>query len=174
MSLLRQLAGLQLREVEAIHQYFIRAQELVPRLHHAGEEFSETMFNAMVLNGLPQRYEHFVVQRHFVESDNPAENFVEQRKRLNNFEASRRQKDGVEEDQHVAMTAKNDSHQVGIHSSFESHPRKTFSKPSKSKSPRLCFVCNKPGHLAASCNKKDNAVFSICKAKGHLLSACKH
>ena len=39
-----------------------------------------------------------------------------------------------------------------------------------------CFVCNKPfnKHLAASCYKKDNAVCSICKAKGHLASACKH
>ena len=169
ISLMRQLARLQLREDEAIHQYFIRAQELVTRLHHAGEELSETLFNAMVLNGLPQRYEHFVVQ----ESFNPAENFVELRKRLTNFEESRRQRDDVEEDQRVAMSAKNASHQIGIHSSFKSHPRKTFSKPSNSKGPRLCFVCNKPGHLAASCYKKDNAVCSICKAKGHLASACK-
>ena len=35
-------------------------------------------------------------------------------------------------------------------------------------------MCNKAGHLSASCDKKDNAVCSICKAKGHLASACKH
>ena len=122
INLMRQFARLQLREDEAIHQYFIRAQELVNRLHHAGEEFSETLFNAMVLNGLPQRYEHFVVQ----ESFNPAENFVELRKRLTNFAESRRQRDDFEEDQHVAMSTKNASHQIGIHSSFKSHPRKIF------------------------------------------------
>ena len=147
---MRQLARLQLQEDKVIHQYFIRAQELVTRLHHAGEEPSETLFNAMVLNGLPQRYEHFVVE----ESFNPAENFVELRKRLANLEESRRQRDDVEEDQHVAMSAKNASHQFGIHSSFKSHHRKTFSKPSSSKGPRWCFVCNKRGHLAASCYKK--------------------
>ena len=92
ISLMRQLARLQLREDKAIHQYFIRAQELVTRLHHAGEELSETLFNAMVLNGLPQRHENFVVQ----ESFNPAENFVELRKRLTNFEESHRQRDDVE------------------------------------------------------------------------------
>ena len=126
----------------------------------------------MVLNGLPQRYEHFVVQ----ESFKPAENFVELRKRLNNFEESRRQSDGVEEDQHVAMSANNASHQIGIHSSFESHPRKTSSKPSSSKSPSLCLVCDKPGHLAASCYKRTTLYLArhICKAKGHLASACKH
>ena len=136
ISLLRQLARLKLREDEAIHQYFIRAQELVTRLHHAGEELSETLFNAMVLNGLPQQYEFFLVQ----ESFNPADNFVEMRKRLTNFEESRKQRDDVEEDRHVAMSAKNASHQIGIHYSFKSHPRKTFSKPSSSKGPRLCFV----------------------------------
>ena len=36
------------------------------------------------------------------------------------------------------------------------------------------MFCNKPGHLAASCYKKDNALSSICKAKGHLASAYKH
>ena len=127
ISLMRQLARLQLREDEAIHQYFIRAQEVVTRLH-AGEEFSETLFNAMVLNGLLQRYEHCVVQ----ESFNLAENFVELRKRLTNFLESRRQRDDVEEDQHVAMSAENASHQIGVHSSFKSHPRKTFSKPTSS------------------------------------------
>ena len=81
ISLMRQLARLQLREDEAIHQYFIRAQELVTRLHHTGEELSETLFNAVVLNGLPKRYQQFVVQ----ESFNPAEKFLELRKRLNNF-----------------------------------------------------------------------------------------
>ena len=140
ISLMRQLGRLQFREDKAIHQYFIRGQEMVTRLHHAGEEFSETLCNAMVLNGLPQRYKHLVVQ----ESFNPAENFKELRKRLTNFEENHRQRVDVEGDQQVAMSAKNASHQIGIHSSFKSHPRKTFSRPSSSKGSRFCFVCNKP------------------------------
>ena len=139
MSLMRQLSRLQLREDEAIHHNFIRAQQLFIRLHHAGEELSETLFNEMVLNGLPQRYEHFVVQ----ESFNPEENYVELRKRLTNFDKSLRHRDDVEEDQHVAMLAKNASHQIGIHSSFSSHRWKTYSKPSSSKSPRfVLYVTN--------------------------------
>ena len=38
----------------------------------------------------------------------------------------------------------------------------------------MCFAGNKPGNLAASCYKKENAVCSVCTAKGHLASACKH
>ena len=44
----------------------------------AGEAVSETLFNALVLDGLPMRYERFVIQ----ESLNPATNFTELRKRL--------------------------------------------------------------------------------------------
>ena len=102
ISLMRQLAKIQFREDETIHQNIIRAQELVSRLHHAGEDLSETLFNAMVWNSLPQRYELFLAQ----ESFNPAENFVELRKRLTNFEESRRQRDDEVEDQHVAMSVK--------------------------------------------------------------------
>ena len=69
---MRQLAKLQLREDKVIDQYFIRGQELLTRLQHAGEEPSERAVYAVVLNGLPQRYEHFVVQ----ESFKPAKNFV--------------------------------------------------------------------------------------------------
>ena len=55
ISLMRQLARLQLREDKAIHQFIIRAQELVTHWHHAGEELSETLFDAMVLSGLLQQ-----------------------------------------------------------------------------------------------------------------------
>ena len=73
VSVMRQLAGLQLKEDEEIHDYFIRAQELSTRLEHAGEHLSDPLLNAMVLPGLPERYEHFVVQECF----NPAGSFVE-------------------------------------------------------------------------------------------------
>ena len=108
INLMRHLIRLQLRGDDAIHQCFIRAQELVYRLHHAGEELSETLFNEMVLNGLPQCYEHFVLQ----ESLNPALNFVEIQCRI---EESRRQRDDLNEDQFVAMSAKKVSHQIALY-----------------------------------------------------------
>ena len=43
------------------------------QLTEAGEKISETLFNALVINGLPEKYEHFVVQQSF----NPASNFTE-------------------------------------------------------------------------------------------------
>ncbi len=78
VSLVCQISRLQLDENEKLSEYFIRAQKLMSRLTEAGEKISETLFNALVVNGLPEKYEHFVVQ----ESFNPAANFTELRTRL--------------------------------------------------------------------------------------------
>ena len=43
------------------------------RLTEAGEKIAETLFNALVVNGLPEKYEHFIVR----ESFNPAANLTE-------------------------------------------------------------------------------------------------
>ena len=93
-SLVRQLSRLQFGEEEKLHEYFIRSQELMSRLTEAGENMTETLFNALVINGLPERYEHFVVQ----ESFNPASTFTELRTRLQNYEDSRKQRKQPEVD----------------------------------------------------------------------------
>ena len=64
-SVMRQLARLYLKEDEGLHHCFIRAQKLLNRLLHLGEALSVQLFNAMILNGLPERFEHFVVQGSF-------------------------------------------------------------------------------------------------------------
>ena len=103
VNVMQQLARLQLKEDEALHNYFIRAQELSTRLEHAGGHLSKPLLNAMVLNGLPERYEHFVVQ----ESFNPAGSFVELRTRLMNYKENRILCEFVHDvDSHVAITSK--------------------------------------------------------------------
>ena len=89
--LVAQLARLQLEDSEDLDSFFIRGQELLTRLQEAGEAVSETLFNALVLNGLPMRYESFVIQ----ESFNPATKFTELRKRLQNFYESTVQRQGT-------------------------------------------------------------------------------
>ena len=86
VSLVGQLAKLRLGSTEKLDDYFVRSQELMTRLCEAGERISDTLFNALVINGLPEQYEHFVVQ----ESFQPATTFQELRTRLRNFEEARR------------------------------------------------------------------------------------
>ena len=71
------------------------------RLTEAGEKISETLFNALVVNGLPGKYEHFIEQ----ESFSPAANFTELRTRLPNFDDSRFQRNQVEEGSATAMNS---------------------------------------------------------------------
>ena len=151
VSLVRQISRLQLNENEKLSEYFIRAQELMSRLTEAGENISETLFNALVINGLPEKYEHFIVQ----ESFNPAANFTELRTRLQNYDDSRLQRSQAE-DSATAMHSGNTSGNKG---------------PSKPKED--CFVCGYPGHFAKQCSKRSSAFCSKCKKRGHLPKACR-
>ena len=63
VTLVAQLARLQLEDAEDLDSFFIRGQELLTRLQKAGEAVSETIFSVMVLNGLPMRYKRFVIQK---------------------------------------------------------------------------------------------------------------
>ena len=120
-----------------LDSFFIRGQELLTRLQEAGEAVSETLFNALVLNGLPMRYESFVIQ----ESFNPARNFTEWRKRLQNFHESTAQRHKGQSGS-VALAVKHD---------FKKGPKKGN-----------CFVCGIPGHLAKDCRRKETAQCSKC------------
>ena len=59
VNLVAELARLKLENDEDLDSFFIRRQELLKRLQDAGEAVSETLFNALVLNGLQMRYESF-------------------------------------------------------------------------------------------------------------------
>ena len=146
VTLVAQLARLQLEDPEDLDSFFIRGQELLTRLQEAGEAVSETLFNALVLNGLPMRYESFVIQEIF----NPAKNFTELR--LQNFHESTVQRHKGQSGS-VALAVKRD---------FKKGPRKGN-----------CFVCGIPGHFAKDCRKKETAQCNKCGEKGHLNRACK-
>ena len=148
VTLVAQLARLQLEDAEDLHSFFIRGQELLTRLQEAGEAVSERLFNALVLNGLPMRYESFVIQ----ESFNPATNFKEMRKTLQNFHESTAQRHKGQSGS-VALAVKRD---------FKKEPRKGNG-----------FMCEIPGHFAKECRRKETAQCSKCGEKGHLDRACK-
>ena len=61
VRLVGQLAKLRLGSEEDLDDYFVRSQELITRLSESGEAITDTLFNALVINGLPDSYQHLVV-----------------------------------------------------------------------------------------------------------------
>ena len=143
-----QLARLQLEDSEDLDNFFIGGQELLTRLQEAGEAVSETLFNALVLNYLPMRYESFVIQ----ESFNLATNFIELRKRLQNFHERTVQRHNGQSGS-VVLAVKLD---------FKKGPKRGN-----------CFVCGIPGHFTNDYRRKETQKCSKCGEKGHLDRACK-
>ena len=98
--LMAQLARLQLEESEDLDSFFDREQEMLTGLKEAGEVVLKTLFIALVLNGLPMRYESFVLQDNF----NPATNFSE----LRNFQERSTAQSHTGKSAAVALSVKRD------------------------------------------------------------------
>ena len=90
VSIVAQQARLKLTEGEDIQSFFIRAQEVDIPLQ-AGESLNPAIFNAMILNGLPEQCEHFIVQ----ESFNQSGDYTELRKTLLNYSIGKEQRLGL-------------------------------------------------------------------------------
>ena len=121
---------------------------MLTRLQEAGEAVSETICNALVLMGVPMRYECFVIP----ESFNPETNFTELRKRLQNFHES---------------TAERHQRQSG---SVALAVKRYFKKGTTKGN---YFVCGIPRHFAKDCRRKETAQCIECGDKGHLNRACR-
>ena len=142
VSLVGQLAKLRLGSEEDLDDYFVRSQELMTRLSEAGEAITDTLFNALVINGLPDSFEHFVVQ----ESFQPAKTFTELRTRLRNYDDSRRARCGEKTGNgHIAMQAV---------------------RKKKGASGGGCFVCGQKGHLARDCRSRSDSGQSGARGSG--------
>ena len=133
VSLVRQLSRLQLGEGETS-----RILHTVSRAHfktYRSRRENDSLFNALVINGLTKKYEHFVVQ----ESYYPASTFTELRTRLQNYkESSTQRKPEVESSLAVHTENKRDGNK-------ETLPH-----------PKVCYVCSNPGHFAKQCKKHCN------------------
>ena len=129
VSLVTQLARLQLKDSEVLDSFFFSAEELLTGLQESGEAVAATLFNATVLNDLPLRFENFCKQ----ERMNPATEFAELRKKLQNFYES---------------AAKGQKGQIG---SVAQARKQNFKKgPTKGN----CCLCGIAGHFAKDCRRK--------------------
>ena len=119
------------------------------------------MLNAIVLNGIPERYQHFVVQKSF----NPAGSFVELRTKLMNYKESRSYRGYLDDvDSHVAITSEKTTPKQKPSSNYEAAP--------KSSSGQLgCQCCGLKGFIKAECYERERVECTFRQKKGHLAQA---
>ena len=150
---MRQLAGLEFRQDKAIQQYFIRAQELVTRLHQADEELPETLLNAMVLKG----YELLWCRSRRVSNVKRYDREMMWRK-ISTLPCQRRM---------LLINLVYTLHSIHILG-------RLFLSLVVPKILDCVLYVTILNIQQLVVKKMDNAVWSVCKAKGHLASACKH
>ena len=142
VSLLCQLTKLRLGSKEDLDDYFVRSQGLMTRLSEVGEAITGTLFNALVIIGMSDNYEHFLMQDHF----QPAKAFPQLRKRLKNHDVSRKAPYGERtEHGHVAMRA-------------------VRKKKGVSSSGR--YVCCQKSHMARECKSTSDIGQSSVRGSG--------
>ena len=140
VTLVAQLARLQLENAEDLDSFFIRGQELLTRLQEAGEAVPETLFNALVLNGQTMRYESIVIQEILI----PATNFHESTAQRHKGRSGS-----------VALAVKRD---------FKKGPMKGncfvcgipghFAMDCRRKETAQCSKCGEKGHLDRACKRQ--------------------
>ena len=147
VGIVSQLPRLKMIEGKGIQNFITRAQELYSPFQQAGEHMSSAIFNALILTGLAEQYEHFIEQ----ESVNPSGDYTDHRERLLNYSNGKEQR--LEQSaNHVAMPSK-------------SFSRVTRNNGSRKDGKRVvtCYVCGILGHIARDCRKKQGASCNICK-----------
>ena len=143
VTLVAPFTRLQLDDSEDFESFYIRGHELLSRPQETGEAVSEILFNSLVLNGLPMRYEIFAIQERF----KPATIFTDMKRRPQIFHEKTAQR----------HKGQNGSAALAVKRDFTKGPKKGN-----------WFVCGIPGHFSDDCRRKETAQCSKCGEKGHL------
>ena len=150
VSVMRQLAKLQFRYSQRLNNYSICARELLKKLVHAGGALSNPICNAMILNGLPEQFKHFVVQ----EILNTAGFFTELRMRLISLKEARSYWECIH-DSPAAMAIKK---QIKVNEWQQKSTLEIMSNEFISKIGLQCFCFAERSHFWRDCRNKNETL----------------
>ena len=161
LTLYEQLTTIQMTDTEDITGYLIRAENYATGLKSAKETISDNLIKAMILKGLPESYQPFIVVHTQLDK---TQTFTEFKSALTNFDQQHRQQSTT------AMTARGSqrNHQPARTSSHQQQ----LNRPHKSQT-QICQSCGKKGHNSSDCYSKGRLKCGHCHLNGHVEVVCR-
>ncbi|KAJ8248560.1 hypothetical protein GJAV_G00243300 [Gymnothorax javanicus] len=152
---------LRMGDSETVTDYLIRAEDAISALKDVGEDMSEGLCIAMILEGLPEFFKPLAVH---VTQNEDSLTFTDFKRRLRNYEEAER-RSAAGSMYNVMKTATRQG-------------RTSTKTPGNNKREETasvtCYRCRRKGHKAKSCTRKvwcsyckrDNPAESMCRRKG--------
>lgn len=158
VSLYTELTSLQKSSNESVTEYVIRAETTITALRNAGETLSDGLLVAMVLKGLPESFQPFII--HVTQKDETMP-FAEFKTKLRSYEDTEKMR---------AATTTNDN----VMKARERPDRKAVVKSSdrgNMDAEIVCFKCGQKGHRARACTRKQWC--RHCRSSTHRDANCR-
>ena len=137
---------------EDITDYMIRTERSATGLRAAGEQITDNLIIAMILEGLPESYKPFVVVHTQL---GKCKTLTEFKAALNTFANT----EALRSPRPISAMASKTQHMA----------QKSTQKCSKT---LQCLSCGKMGHKSWDCRSKSKLRCDFCKKQGHIEAVC--
>jgi len=166
LTLYEELTTLNMTDSETITDYLLRAERASTGLKTAGETIFGNLIIAMVLKGLPESFQPFVVVHTQLDKYKTMAEFKAALHNFANTEAMRNNTQSTA----TALSMRNDyqPHRQ------QNHMPNYKSQTTRSSQPhsKMCLACGKSTHNTRECYSKSKLNCSYCKQQGHIEKVC--